>query len=112
MKDDGWLRFSGQVDGDDHGHAGREALAQALVMTREMLEAAKGADWEQLSRLEEARAPLVRQQHPADIVGRAQIEQILAYDLQLQVLSGNARDAAAGQWQRGDGWSLAIASPV
>jgi hypothetical protein len=112
MKDDGWLRFSGQVDGDEHGHAGREALAQALVLTREMLSAAKGADWEQLWRLEETRAPLVRRQHPADIVSRAQIEQILAYDLQLQALLGSARDAIAGQWQRGDSWSRAIASHV
>jgi hypothetical protein len=112
MKDDGWLRFSAQGDGDEHAYAGRGALAQALVMTREMLSAAKGADWEQLSRLEEARAPLARRQHPADIVSRAQIEQILAYDLQLQALLGNALDVVARQWQRGDSWSRAIASRV
>ncbi|HZX71645.1 MAG TPA: flagellar protein FliT [Rhodanobacter sp.] len=111
MKDDGWLRFSGQARGEEHGHVGCEALAQALVMTREMLSAAKGADWEQLLRLEEARAPLVRRQHPADIVSRAQIEQIQAYDLQLQALLGNARDAGgARQWQRAHRRSRAIAA--
>ena len=79
-------------------------------MTREMLSAAQDADWEQLLCLEEARAPLVRRQHPADLVSRAQIEQILAYDLQLQALVGNARNAVAGQWQRQRSRSQAIAA--
>lgn len=79
-------------------------------MTREMLSAAKEEDWEQLLRLEEARAPLVRRQHPTDIVTRAQIEQILAYDLQLQALVGHARDAVARQWERQHGRSQAIAA--
>ncbi|HZX71015.1 MAG TPA: hypothetical protein VFE77_09370, partial [Rhodanobacter sp.] len=45
-----------------------------------------------------------------DIVSRAQIEQIQAYDLQLQALLGNARDAGARQWQRAHRRSRAIAA--
>ncbi|MEO6800681.1 MAG: flagellar protein FliT [Rhodanobacter sp.] len=85
------------------------ALTQALVVTRAMLSAAKAADWDQLKYLEQTRVPLVRRQHPADTVSRAQIEQILAYDLQLQAMLGNARDALPRQWQRGLGRSQAVA---
>jgi hypothetical protein len=74
-------------------------LTHALVITRAMLSAAKQADWEQLQELEQAREPLLRRQHPTDVVSRAQVEQILAYDLQLKALLGNARDAVARQWQ-------------
>lgn len=74
-------------------------LTEALVITRAMLAAAKEADWHQLLQLEESREPLVRRQHPTDVVSRAQIEQILAYDRQLRALLGNARDAVGRQWQ-------------
>ena len=85
-------------------------LTQALVMTRAMLSAAKEADWEQLSGLEQSREPLVRRQHPADVVSRAQIEQILAYDRQLQTLLGNARDVVARKWQDERSRAQAIAA--
>ncbi|MEO8778406.1 MAG: flagellar protein FliT [Rhodanobacter sp.] len=83
-------------------------LTEALVMTRGMLAAAKLADWDQLKSLEQTRAPLLHRPHPVDLVSRAQIEQILAYDLQLQAMLGNARDEVARQWQRARSGSQAI----
>lgn len=74
-------------------------LTQALAITRAMLAAAKVADWDELQRLEEVREPLVRREHPTDVISRAQIEQILAYDRQLQALLGNARNEVARSWQ-------------
>ncbi|MEO8811226.1 MAG: flagellar protein FliT [Rhodanobacter sp.] len=85
-------------------------LTQALVMTRAMLAAAQEADWDELLRLEEARAPILRRQHPDDVVSRAQIGQVLAYDRQLQALLGSARDAVARQWQSERARSHAIAA--
>lgn len=75
-----------------------------------MLSAAKAADWEQVQRLDEAREPLLRRVHPTDVVSRAQIEQILAYDRQLQALVGHARDGVARQWQDERSRFQAIAS--
>lgn len=74
-------------------------LTQALAITRAMLSAAKIADWDELQHLEEVREPLVRRQHPTDVISRAQIEQILAYDRQLQALLGNVRDEVGRLWQ-------------
>lgn len=85
-------------------------LTQALVITRAMLTAAQAADWDQLLRLEQARDPLLRRQHSADVVSRAQIGQVLAYDRQLQALLGKARDAVARQWQDERGRAQAIAA--
>ncbi len=79
-------------------------------MTRAMLSAAQAADWERLKCLEQTRAPLVQRQHPTDVVSRAQVEQILAYDLQLHALLGNARDEVARQWQHAWSGSQAIAA--
>ena len=78
------------------------------MITRAMLSAAQAADWEQLKSLEQTRVPLVHRRHPTDVVSRAQIEQILAYDLQLQALLGTARDEVARQWQRARSGSQAI----
>ncbi|TAL88350.1 MAG: flagellar protein FliT [Rhodanobacter sp.] len=75
-----------------------------------MLAVAKQADWAQLLQLEQEREPLVRRQHPTDLISRAQIEQILAYDRQLQALVGNARDAVAQLWQDERSRSQAIAA--
>ncbi len=75
------------------------SLTQALTITHDMLTAARRDDWEQLVHLQQAREPLLRRQHPADPVSRAQIQQILAYDHQLQALLGKARDAVAQRWQ-------------
>ena len=91
-------------------HTVASPLTEALVMTRAMLSAVKAADWEQLKCLEQARAPLVQRQHPTDVVSRAQIGQILAYDRQLQALLGNVRDEVARQWLRAHRGSQAMAA--
>ncbi len=94
------------------GRAGAEAspLTRALVLTREMLAAAQAADWERLLQLEQTRAPMLLRQHLDDVVSRAQVGLVLAYDRQLQALLGNAQDAVARQWQNERARSHAIAA--
>lgn len=87
-------------------------LTHALVITHEMLVAAQEGDWAQLQHLEEAREPLLRRQHPADATSQSRIGEILAYDQRLQSLLGEARDAAARQWQQERDRSQAIAAYV
>ena len=85
-------------------------LLQALAITRSMLSAAQSGDWEQLAVLEATREPLLSHQYPADAVSLAQLGEVLAYDRELQVLVGQARDAVAQQWQRENGRAQAIAA--
>lgn len=85
-------------------------LVQALSITRTMLDAAHAQDWEQLSALEARREPLLRRQHPTDAASHARLGEVLAYDRELQVLVGQARDATAQQWQRENGRAQAIAA--
>lgn len=85
-------------------------LRRALVITRAMLAAAHARDWEQLSALEATRQPLLHRQHPADAASHAQLGEVLAYDRELQVLVGQAREAAARQWQHHKSRAQAIAA--
>ncbi len=91
-------------------HTATAPLTQALALTHAMLSAAKEADWPKLLQLEQARESLIRRQHPTDVVSRARIEQILAYDRQLLALLGTAREAVARQWQAQRSRSQAIAA--
>lgn len=85
-------------------------LTQALVVTQSMLLAAEAADWEELQRLEDTRAPLLRRQHPANEASHAQLGEVLASDRQLQVILVAARDALSLQWQGDCGRIRAIAA--
>lgn len=85
-------------------------LAQALVITRTMLDAAQRQDWQQVADMEAVRAPLLHRQHPQDAGSHAQLGELLAYDRELQALVGQARDEAAGRWQREHGRAQAIAA--
>lgn len=85
-------------------------LAQALAIARSMLAAAQADDWERVAGLEATREPLLLRQHSADAVSHAQLGEVLAYDRELQVLVGRARDAIARQWQRENGRAQAIAA--
>lgn len=85
-------------------------LAQALVLTRTMLQTAQASDWDRLLELEAQREPLLRREHPADEETRLQIGEILASDRQLQALLATARDAIALRWQDDRGRARAIAA--
>jgi hypothetical protein len=85
-------------------------LAQALAITRSMLSAAQVGDWDRVTSLESIREPLLLRQHPADAASLAQLDEVLAYDRELQALVGQARDAVARQWQRENGRAQAIAA--
>jgi hypothetical protein len=76
------------------------ALERALQLTAAMLAAGRAQEWDRLTALEAERAPLVLRQHPQDAATRVQLGELLAGDRELRVLVSQARDTAAGQWQR------------
>lgn len=65
------------------------ALNQKLLaFTREMLQCAKAADWDQLIRLEQTRLPLFHQLFAQGIVGRVELaREVLALDEQTKQLA-------------------------
>lgn len=85
-------------------------LERALQLTRGMLAAAGAQEWTRLIELEAERAPLLLREHEPDPASRARLDEILAYDRQLQALVGSARDSAAEQWQREADRARAIAA--
>lgn len=85
-------------------------LAQALALTRAMLEAAGAGQWERLAELEAERHPLAQRLHPQTADTRRQLGELLAYDRQLIALVGQAREAAAAHWQRASDGVRAIAA--
>ncbi|KRE90907.1 hypothetical protein ASG87_01860 [Frateuria sp. Soil773] len=89
---------------------GTAPLAQALVLSRDMLAAAQAADWALLAELEARREPLVMREHAPDGASRRQLGEILAYDRESAALVARARDEAAAQWQAARGRAQAIAA--
>lgn len=87
-----------------------DVLVRALELTGRMLAAAQAQEWSQLIELEAEREPLLLRQHASDPDSLARLDAILAYDRQLQVIVGSARDSAAGQWQRETDRARAIAA--
>lgn len=85
-------------------------LAQALTLTRAMLAAAAGGQWERLAELEAERHPLAQRLHPQTAETRRLLGELLAYDRELIALVGQARDLAAGHWQRAADGVRAIAA--
>lgn len=87
-----------------------DILERALQLTRSMLAAAHAQDWSRLIELESEREPLLLRRHASDPDSLARLDEILAYDRQLQAIVGSARDSAAGQWQREADRARAIAA--
>lgn len=87
-----------------------DALELALQLTRSMLAAARAQEWSRLIELEAEREPLLLRRHPSDPDSLARLDEILAYDRQLQAIVGSARDSAAEQWQRETDRARAIAA--
>ena len=87
-----------------------DLLERALQLTRDMLAAARAQEWSRLIELEAEREPLLLRKHASDPDSLARLDEILAYDRQLQVIVGGARDSAAEQWQRGTDRARAIAA--
>lgn len=85
-------------------------LERALRLTHSMLAAAHAQEWSRLIELEAEREPLLLRRHASDPASLAQLDEILAYDRQLQAIVGSARDSAAGQWQRETDRARAIAA--
>ena len=87
-----------------------DVLELALQLTRSMLAAAQAQDWSRLIELEAEREPLLLRRHASDPDSLARLEEILAYDRQLQAIVGRARDSAAEQWQQETDRARAIAA--
>jgi hypothetical protein len=87
-----------------------EILALALELTRAMLAAAQSQEWSRLIELEAEREPLLLRRHASDPDSLARLDEILAYDRQLQAIVGRARNSAAEQWQQGTDRARAIAA--
>jgi hypothetical protein len=87
-----------------------EILALALELTRAMLAAAQAQEWSRLIELEAEREPLLLRRHASDPDSLARLDEILAYDRQLQAIVGRARNSAAEQWQQGTDRARAIAA--
>ncbi|KZC43661.1 MULTISPECIES: flagellar protein FliT [Rhodanobacter] len=85
-------------------------LELALGLTRAMLAAAQTQEWSRLVELEAEREPLLLRQHASDPDSLARLDEILAYDRQLQAIVGCARDSAAVQWQQETDRARAIAA--
>ncbi|HJW05100.1 MAG TPA: flagellar protein FliT [Rhodanobacter sp.] len=85
-------------------------LEHALGLTRAMLAAAQTQEWSRLIELEAEREPLLLRRHGSDPDSLARLDEILAYDRQLQAIVGRARDAAAEQWRQGTDRARAIAA--
>jgi len=86
------------------------ALEQALALTQAMLAAAQSANWTQLVELEIERQPLLASPYPNDAESIRLLGEILAHNRALADLIGQARDAAADQWQLESGRAQAIAA--
>jgi hypothetical protein len=89
-----------------------DILERALQLTRGMLAAAHVQEWSRLIELEAEREPLLLRKHASDPDSLARLDEILAYDRELQAIVGSARDLAAGQWQRETDRARAIAAYV
>ena len=87
-----------------------DLLERALQLTRDMLAAARAQEWSRLIELEAEREPLLLRKHASDPDSLARLDEILAYDRQLQAIIGSARDSAAEQWQRETDRARAIAA--
>jgi len=87
-----------------------DVLELALQLTRSMLAAAQAQDWSRLIELEAEREPLLLRRHASDPDSLARLDEILAYDRQLQAIVGRARDSAAEQWQQETDRARAIAA--
>jgi len=87
-----------------------DLLERALQLTRDMLAAARAQEWSRLIELEAEREPLLLRKHASDPDSLARLDEILAYDRQLQAIVGSARDSAAEQWQRETDRARAIAA--
>ena len=87
-----------------------EILALALELTRAMLAAAQAQEWSRLIELEAEREPLLLRRHASDPDSLARLDEILAYDRQLQAIVGRARNSAAEQWQQETDRARAIAA--
>lgn len=86
------------------------SLVQALALTQAMLAAARDANWAQLVELEIERQPLLTSPYPDDAESIRLLAEILAHNRALADLIGQARDAAADQWQLESGRAQAIAA--
>ncbi|MBQ4854390.1 flagellar protein FliT [Rhodanobacter sp. B2A1Ga4] len=75
-----------------------------------MLTAAHAQEWSRLIELEAEREPLLLRRHASDPDSLARLDEILAYDRQLQTIVGSARNSAAEQWQRETDRARAIAA--
>lgn len=89
-----------------------DILERALQLTRGMLAAAQAQEWSRLIELEAEREPLLLHKHASDPDSLARLDEILAYDRELQAIVGSARDLAAGQWQQETDRARAIAAYV
>ncbi|HEY9513204.1 MAG TPA: flagellar protein FliT [Rhodanobacter sp.] len=89
-----------------------DILERALQLTCGMLAAAHAQEWSRLIELEAEREPLLLRKHASDPDSLARLDEILAYDRQLQAIVGSARDLAAGQWQQETERARAIAAYV
>ncbi|MEI7035936.1 flagellar protein FliT [Fulvimonas yonginensis] len=89
---------------------GEQPLARALALTRQMLEAARGEDWERLIALETERHPWVMQPLTRDEDCVRQLGELLALDRELYALISHARDRAGEQWQAEHDRARAIAA--
>ncbi|UJM85466.1 flagellar protein FliT [Rhodanobacter denitrificans] len=87
-----------------------DVLELALGLTRAMLAAAQAQEWPRLIELEAEREPLLLRRHASDPDSLARLDEILAYDRQLQAIVGRARDSAAEQWQQETDRARAIAA--
>ena len=87
-----------------------DLLERALQLTRDMLAAVRAQEWSRLIELEAEREPLLLRKHASDPDSLARLDEILAYDRQLQAIVGSARDSAAEQWQRETDRARAIAA--